>query len=108
VIDEMTLGISMVTAGQTPHFVTVDTAANQIYVLNGGTSIFSSPPGSTVTVIDGATNATTTLVVGELPTAAAVNPVTHRVYVTNACGDDSTCSLAGLLTGTVSVIEAAH
>jgi DNA-binding beta-propeller fold protein YncE len=69
VIDEATLCISMVTAEQTPHFVTMDSAASQIYILNGGTSIFSYPPGTTVAVIDGATNSTTTLNVGEAPSA---------------------------------------
>jgi DNA-binding beta-propeller fold protein YncE len=38
---------------------------------------------STVTVIDGATNNTTTVGVGNLPLAAAVNPTTNQIYVVN-------------------------
>jgi DNA-binding beta-propeller fold protein YncE len=36
-----------------------------------------------VTVIDGATNSTTTVAVGTEPYAVAVNPVTNRIYVAN-------------------------
>jgi len=34
-------------------------------------------------VIDGATSATTTVAVGPLPDAVAVDPLTSRVYVVN-------------------------
>ena len=37
-----------------------------------------------VTVIDGATNSTTTVQVGIKPQAVAVNPVTNKIYVANA------------------------
>jgi YVTN family beta-propeller protein len=37
----------------------------------------------TVTVIDGATNATATVTVGNIPTVVAVNPVTNQIYVAN-------------------------
>ena len=36
-----------------------------------------------MTVIDGATNATTTVAVGTDPLAVAVNPVTNKIYVAN-------------------------
>ncbi|MGZ4520350.1 MAG: YncE family protein, partial [Mycobacteriaceae bacterium] len=36
-----------------------------------------------VTVIDGATNTTTTVAAGTTPTAVAVNPVTDKIYVAN-------------------------
>ena len=39
--------------------------------------------GNTVTVIDGATNATTSVPVGTAPQAVAVNPVTNKIYVAN-------------------------
>ena len=48
---------------------------NQIYVANS----YSND----VTVIDGATNATSTVAAGSRPYAAAVNPVTNRIYVVN-------------------------
>ena len=36
-----------------------------------------------MTVIDGATNNTTTVAVGTNPFAVAVNPVTNQIYVVN-------------------------
>ena len=36
-----------------------------------------------MTVIDGATNATSTVPAGDGPTAVAVNPVTNKMYVAN-------------------------
>ena len=36
-----------------------------------------------MTVIDGATNATTTVSAGTGPNAIAVNPVTNKIYVAN-------------------------
>ena len=50
----------------------VNTATNQIYASNGT---------NTVTVIDGATNSTTTVPVGAPVKVLAVNPVTNMVYV---------------------------
>ena len=49
---------------------------NKIYVANHDSG--------NVTVIDGATNATTTVPVGTGPYAVAVNPVTNKIYVANA------------------------
>ncbi|MCL2660237.1 MAG: Ig-like domain repeat protein, partial [Acidobacteriaceae bacterium] len=43
-----------------------------------------------VTVIDGATNAASTVNVGNTPGAVAVNPVTNRVYVANYNSNDVT------------------
>ena len=53
----------------------VNPVTNQIYVANGGRQQF-------VTVIDGATNNTTTVAVAR-PEAVAVNPVTNQIYVAN-------------------------
>ncbi len=39
-----------------------------------------------MTVIDGATNNTTTVAVGIIPWAVAVNPVTNLIYVANGVG----------------------
>ena len=36
-----------------------------------------------VTVIDGATNSTTTVAAGTAPMRIAVNPVTNKIYVAN-------------------------
>ena len=39
-----------------------------------------------MTVIDGATNNTTTVAVGTNPVAVAVNPNTNQIYVVNSGG----------------------
>jgi len=56
----------------------VNPTTNQIYVANNN----PSGPGS-VTVIDGATNNTTTVAAGTGPVAVAVNPTTNQIYVAN-------------------------
>jgi YVTN family beta-propeller protein len=56
--------------------VAVDPLTNKSYVANSDSN--------SVTVIDGATNSTTTVTSGTNPTAVAVNPDTNRVYVSNA------------------------
>ena len=53
----------------------VNPVTNKIYVADSG--------NASVTVIDGFTNETTTLGVGDQPVAVAVNPVTNRIYVVN-------------------------
>ena len=53
----------------------------------------------TVTVIDGATNNTTTVAVGIAPIAVAVNPTTDKIYVANEGGYPQV--------GTVTVIDGA-
>ena len=54
--------------------VAVNPVTNKIYVANSS---------GTVTVIDGATNTTTTVAAGTAPIAVAVNPVTNKIYVAN-------------------------
>src|SRR5436309_645247 len=58
-----------------PVAVAVNPVTNKIYVGN----VFSA----NVTVIDGATNGTTTVAAGTNPVAVAVNPVTNKIYVAN-------------------------
>lgn len=58
--------------------VAVDAAADTVYVAN--------VDGGTVTVIDGATNATSKIAVGSQPDAIAVNPRTAKTYVANYAG----------------------
>src|SRR5690554_1200874 len=55
-----------VDAGDQPVAVAINPVTNKIYVANSS--------GDTVTVIDGATNQTTTVEVGDRPAAVAVNP----------------------------------
>jgi len=70
-----------------PSSIAVNTTTNKIYVVNNFRDIFYAAvnPGN-VTVIDGATNSTTTISDPNaiLPISAAVNPVTNKIYVANA------------------------
>jgi YVTN family beta-propeller protein len=51
--------------------VAVNPATNKVYVFNVGSGY--------VTVIDGATNATTTVAAGNAPTPWPLNPVTNEI-----------------------------
>jgi YVTN family beta-propeller protein len=53
----------------------VNPVTNKIYVANA--------KSNNVTVIDGATNGTTTVAVGTNPATVTVNPVTNKIYVAN-------------------------
>jgi YVTN family beta-propeller protein len=72
----------------------VNPVTNKIYVANQGSA--------NVTVIDGATNGTTTVAAGSTPAEAAVNPVTNKVYVTNYYGANMTV-IDGATNGTTTV-----
>src|ERR1039457_5560394 len=87
-----------------PVGIAVNSVTNKTYVANTSCpgSYRNCPSAGTVTVIDGATNQTTTVNVGVAPTAVAVNPVTNKIYVANFCGNDLNCASAG----TVTVIDA--
>jgi YVTN family beta-propeller protein len=80
VTDTVTVATISVSYGSA---VAVNPVTNRIYV----TGSFAGA----VTVIDGATDATTTVNVGSIPKAIAVNPVTNKIYVVNA--NDSTVSV---------------
>ncbi len=79
VIDGATNNTSTVPVGSGPNALAVNPVTNQIYVANSGVE------SSNVTVIDGVTNATTTITdpTASEPRAVAVNPVTNMVYVVN-------------------------
>jgi YVTN family beta-propeller protein len=76
VIDGTTNNISLVAVEGSA--VAVNPVTNKIYVATDVGINFN-----TVTVIDGATNATSTVAAGTSPYAVAVNPVTDKIYVTN-------------------------
>ncbi len=79
----------------------VDLTTNKIYFpCITRVSQVSQPSGLTVTVLDGATNTTTPIAVGDFPSAAAVNSVTDQIYVPNQEDYQTT-------NGTVSVIGGA-
>jgi len=87
VIDGATNAHISVPVGEEPAAITVDPVANKIYVANCGpvdpSSGYCEPAGSSVTVIDGATNTTTTEAEGTSPVAVAVNHSTGAAYVAN-------------------------
>ncbi|HYC36635.1 MAG TPA: DUF4214 domain-containing protein [Usitatibacter sp.] len=64
-----------VAVGSQPVAIAVNPVTNKVYVANRGSN--------TVTVIDGATRATTTVNVGAGPTHIAVNPERNRIFVGN-------------------------
>jgi YVTN family beta-propeller protein len=75
-----------VATGTDPNAVAVNPVTNKIYVANQGSN--------NVTVIDGATNNTTTVAVGTGPgtgpSAMAVNPTTNQIYVANTASNNVT------------------
>jgi YVTN family beta-propeller protein len=82
--------IGTVATGNGSSYLAANPATNQIYVANFGTG---TDPGSTMTVINGATDQTTTVTVGNRPEFFVINPVTNKIYVNNRRG------------GTVSVLD---
>ena len=68
---------------------------NTIYVANENSN--------NVTVINGNTNATTTVSVGAEPRAVAVNPVTNKIYVVNA--NDTTVTVIDGATNTTTTVS---
>jgi DNA-binding beta-propeller fold protein YncE len=91
VIDEDTFATTTVPIGysylnETP--IAVNTATNKIYVVNAcGNDLYCGSNG-TLTIIDGATLATTTVQLGTKPEALAINELTNKIFVVNACGYD--------------------
>jgi YVTN family beta-propeller protein len=70
----------------------IDLTTNKVYFPCQGRPS-QGTTGLSVTVLDGATNATTPVAVGDYPYAAAVNSVTNQIYVPNA--GDNTVSVIG-------------
>lgn len=87
--------------------IAVNPVTNKIYVANNGLGIFGNTNPGNVTVIDGATNSTTTLTDPNAitPQFVAVNPVTNKIYVTNL-GDLGDIP-PGLNHGNITVIDGA-
>jgi DNA-binding beta-propeller fold protein YncE len=84
----------------TPQFVAVNPVTNKIYVSNGG-NLGGNPPGlnpGNITVVDGATNAITTLTDPDVLglQAVAVNQNTNKIYVAIATGDSALTENGGV------------
>ena len=71
--------------------VAVNPATNKVYIANFGDGVHAS----TVTVINGADNTTTSVNVGVGPQAVAVNPLTNKIYVANSGSNNVTVIDAG-------------
>jgi YVTN family beta-propeller protein len=90
--------IATVPAGQGPRSVAVNPVTNKIYVPNYGSN--------NVTVIDGATNSTTTVTDpnANAPLAVVVNPVTNKIYVVNF-GSNNVTVIDGATNSTTTVTD---
>ena len=99
--------VAKVTVGITPASVAVNAVTNKIYVANQCGNDPQCRSSATVTVIDGGSLSSMTVPVGFSSNVngsrpiLAVNSSTNKIYVTNACGNDSLC----ISTGTVTVID---
>ncbi|HZR29626.1 MAG TPA: Ig-like domain repeat protein, partial [Terriglobales bacterium] len=74
----------------------VNPVTNKIYVTNSGSG--------TMTVIDGATNAATTIGTGGFPAAVAVNPATNRIYVAHP-GNNNVAVIEGTTNAIVTMVN---
>ena len=100
VIDGATNNTTTIMAGSHPQDIAVNPVTNKIYALNqcGHDIRCLGFTTATVTVIDGATNNTSTINAGVLPYFLAVNTVTNQIYVSNYCGNDLSCNSMGTVT----------
>ncbi len=87
--------VATLPVGATPDAVAVNSVTDKIYVTNQCGNDPTCKSAGTVTVIDGATNNTTTVSVGYAPRSVAVNSVTNKIYVTNQCGNDPAARVLG-------------
>jgi DNA-binding beta-propeller fold protein YncE len=72
-------------SGLAIYAIAVNEVTNKIYALNNNIDRAGSTDAGSITVIDGATNSTTTITDPNAitPVAVAVNPVTNKIYVAN-------------------------
>lgn len=85
VIDGNTHEVTTIQAGRRPWAIAVNEVTNKIYVANLGRTNLLDPSRGSITVIDGATAATTTVVDPNAhgPASVAVNAATNKIYVAN-------------------------
>ncbi|MGC2111587.1 MAG: hypothetical protein WA655_18870 [Candidatus Korobacteraceae bacterium] len=74
--------VATIPVGVIPVAAAVNSSTNKIYVVNQNSN--------SVTVIDGASNATVTVPVGSTPQGVDVNASTNKIYVTNEIGNTVT------------------
>jgi YVTN family beta-propeller protein len=105
--------IATVTVQYAPIIAAVNPVTNKIYVVNrcatDGNDCYYDGSGtnSTLSVIDGATNAvSTTVTLGKWSSVMLLNTVTNKIYVGNSCGNDSSCMGSGSDANTIGTINA--
>jgi DNA-binding beta-propeller fold protein YncE len=107
VIDGTSLATTDVAiGGYYPFAIAVNSVTNKIYVPSQcfGDPSCQGDPNGTMTVVDGATLATTDVAIGgSYPYTIAVNSVTNKIYVPSDCFGDPSCQ--GEPNGTVTVID---
>jgi DNA-binding beta-propeller fold protein YncE len=108
VIDGATNSTTTVPAGLHPVAVAVNEVTNKIYVVSAGdcTPLGKCTSKGSVTVIDGATNSTTTVTDANAngPQAVALNPVTNKIYVANFLSSNITV-IDGVTNSTTTVTD---
>ena len=111
VIDGATLGTTNVAVGGSFAIsLAVNAVTNKIYLAAScaGAPSCQGEPNGTVSVIDGATLAYTSVPAGMHPYFVAINSGTNKIYTSNYCGDGPICTgRQGTVTGTVTVIDGA-
>lgn len=85
--------VASIAVGQNPVAVAANPVTDNIYVANQN--------DNTVTVIDGATNATTTIPVCTSPAGLGINTVTNRIYV--ACASSNVTVIDGATGNTTTI-----
>jgi YVTN family beta-propeller protein len=104
VIDGVTNNPTSVNVGVQPRSLDVNSVTNKIYVANACGNDPNCGSTATMTVVDGATLATTDVAIGGYyPSAIAVNSVTNKIYVPSECLGDPSCQ--SVPNGTVTVID---
>jgi YVTN family beta-propeller protein len=104
VIDGLTNNTQSVNVGVLPTALDINSVTNKIYVVDQCADDPTCFGTGGVTVIDGATLATTDVSLGGYtPNALGVNSVTNKVYVPSGCFGDLSCQ--GDRYGTVTVID---
>jgi DNA-binding beta-propeller fold protein YncE len=87
-----TTAVPVCKAAESPGDVEVNTVTNKIYTPCEDFTK-GNPPGQTVFVIDGATNTTFPIAVGDQPNSSTINSVTNTIYTPNLL--DNTISVIG-------------
>jgi YVTN family beta-propeller protein len=91
--------VGTVQVGNMPHQVAVNSSTDKIYVGDycgaDPNCLTDGGAAGTVTVIDGVTNDTTTVMVGVGPANVVADLVTNKVAVQNICGNTPSCIASG-------------